>query len=480
MSSSSFETAIHTIVVSDIHLSDAEPPHPGNPLWKRFKRPKLFTDRSFEHWLEALQQEIKEPIELVLNGDILDFDSVMVIPSDSSFHISWLERRRGLFSEEEKSLFKLRVILTDHFVWVRAIRSFLLAGNRLVFVIGNHDMELHWPSLQAEFLNRLDLPEDHRANVRFCEWFYVSNKDTLIEHGNQHDAYCLCSDPVHPLIRKGSHIFVRLPFGNLAGKYIVNGMGFFNPHVETSFIMSLKGYIIFFYRYVMRTQPLILWTWLWGAMTTLLYSVTEGLLPALKDPLTVDSRVEAIAGRSNTTPSVVRTLREVHVHPAIFNPFMIMRELWLDRAFGFALVIFLSFEFFSIINVFIAVSFWFFVIPMTLLMPVFIYYARSVSSDVFKVQKAAIDAIPLLARISGVSRVVFGHTHREIHTNVGGIDTLNTGTWSPAYRDVECTKPVGRKCFAWVKPGPTGSRVADLYEWKDPGFEKIAPVPHES
>jgi hypothetical protein len=54
-----------------------------------------------------------------------------------------------------------------------------------------------------------------------------------------------------------------------------------------------------------------------------------------------------------------------------------------------------------------------------------------------------------------------------------GVEYLNTGTWSNAYRDVECTQPYGSKCFAWIKPGPDGKRVAELYVWKDGEVERL-------
>src|SRR5205085_963291 len=149
----------------------------------------------------------------------------MELPKDASFKVNWLERIRGLASEENKSRFKMKVILDAHPIWVESLRNFVAAGNRLVFIIGNHDLELHWPSLQQDLLERLNVTEAQIDQVRFCEWFYISNQDTLIEHGNQYDAYCLCSNPVHPLIKKGSKILVRLPFGNLAGRYMINGMG---------------------------------------------------------------------------------------------------------------------------------------------------------------------------------------------------------------------------------------------------------------
>ena len=51
---------MHTIVLSDFHLADAEIPPPENPLWKRFKHPELFVDASFERFLEDIQGRVKQ------------------------------------------------------------------------------------------------------------------------------------------------------------------------------------------------------------------------------------------------------------------------------------------------------------------------------------------------------------------------------------------------------------------------------------
>jgi len=462
-----FLSSDHTIVVSDIHLADAEPPHPRTPLWKEYKKPKHFIDPSFKSFLEYVRAQVSTPVELVLNGDIFDFDSVMTIPPDLPLKVSFLERLRGLNSEERKSRIKMRMILDAHPIWMSALREFILAGNKVIFVIGNHDMELHWPQVRQDLLNHLDIPESSRSSVRFCEWFYISNQDTLIEHGNQYDAYCLCSNPIHPLVRKGNKVIVRLPFGNLAGKFMVNGMGLMNPHATQSFIKSSAWeYLKFYYKYMMRTQPFLLWTWFWSAMVTLLYSVTEGFLPALRDPLTVDARIEDIAARSNAPVLVVLALKEVHVHPAIFNPLKILRELWLDRTLLLGVIVFGSFQFFSFLNVFAQVSIGWFLVPVVALLPLFVFYARNVQSEVDASQKAAYHLAPLSAQIAKVKRIVQGHTHYENHSQVDGVEVLNTGTWSPAYHDVECTQPYGRKCFAWIRPNAEGgARVAELYEW---------------
>ncbi len=465
----------HTFVVSDFHQADAQPLDPKRPLWKRFKGRDLFTDDSFERFLDHLRDLGEGEIELVLNGDIFDFDSVMAIPDEPTFHVRWLERKRGLRAEEAKSLFKMSVIINDHPVFFRALRTFLLDGHHVIIVMGNHDIELQWPVVQAAVRDALDLPEERQAGLRFCEWFYISGGDTLVEHGNQYDRYCVCINPVSPTVHVHAQDVLRLPFGNIAERYMLNGMGLFNPHVESSFIRSFKEYLIFFGRYMLRVQPLIVWTWFWSAMVTMIVSVREGLLPALHDPFALEERVDGIADRANATPGQVRGLQAMRVHPAVHNPLLILRELWLDRALAFAALLFGTFWLFTLLNVFIVTSIWVWAVFFVLTLPLFIFYARGVNSDVRNYERGLRVSLPKVARLLKVERVIMGHTHLEHHVDIAGVDVLNTGTWSPAYRDVECTEPHGRKCFAWVRPGEDG-RVADLMEWTDPGSQVIAPT----
>jgi hypothetical protein len=192
--------------------------------------------------------------------------------------------------------------------------------------------------------------------------------------------------------------------------------------------------------------------------------------------------VKEIADRANTASDIVMSLRELRVHPAIFNPLMIVRELWLDRAALLGVTLFVSFQIFSFLNVFVAVSSLWFWIPLILFLQAFIFYARTVNSDVYKVQKVALKRAPASARIAGVKRVVHGHTHQERHVYYKGTEVINNGTWSPAFHDVECTRPYGKKCFTWIRPergsdndSEKGSqkRISRLYEWKDHEAQEI-------
>lgn len=461
-----FLNAKYTAIISDIHLTEAEPEHPPGNLWKKFKSREFFFDDTLSDFLEYIQEQSEnEKTELILNGDVFDFDAVMSYPDDAPFRITWLEKIRGLFPEEAKASYKMHKILSDHPVFVEALRKFIKKGNVVVIIIGNHDLELHYHQVQNDLIYALNLTKQEQTRVRFCEWFYISNKDTLVEHGNQYDPYCLCQNPIHPLIQKFNRVEIRLPFGDLAGRYMTNGMGFFNPHVDSNFIMSFGDYIKFFTKYLVRTQPMIMWTWFWSAIVVLFQSFLDRLLPELKDPLTVEDRVNEIAEKSNATPRMVRELKELRVNPATSNPIRLARELWLDRAFIMLIGFICIFIIFAIIKLAFDISFFWMFIPLFILVPFFVFYAKSIHSDVSAVKEPNEWILSVSSRITNVKRVIYGHTHVARHEHIGDVEHLNSGCWTPAFVDVECTKPFGKKTYIWIEPGEDGKRVAQLREF---------------
>lgn len=470
MDHASFGRAKNTYIVSDIHLTTAAPVHPKDPLWRRFKQKKFFIDSQFKDFLKNIQKDNPDDssIELILAGDIFDFDGVTESPETHRFKVTLLERRRGLNAEERKSRFKIRLVLSQHPVFFQALKEFIEKGHRVVFVIGNHDLELHWKSVQKEILDFMELTDEERTLVRFNRWFYISNKDTLIEHGNQYDSHSNCQDPIHPFIRGFRRPRVRLPFGCLAHRYMLNGMGYFNPHSERTYIMGFVEYMTFFFKHLIRREPLIMWTWLQGAMVTLVMTLREGMLPTVNDPFGIDDIVDEIAKDANSTPKVVRSLREIHAPPTFTDPVGIARELWLDRAAFFFGGFLLLYILLGSINFVWQVSF-FWIFPLFILMlPFFVFYFRSIKSKIPVNVGFYRRAVLLGAKIAGVSRVIYGHTHKFAHANFNGVEHLNSGTWAPAFDDIECTKPTVPKTFVWIKPDPEESsrRIANVYAWE--------------
>jgi UDP-2,3-diacylglucosamine pyrophosphatase LpxH len=461
----------HTVILSDIHLTDAEPPS-SHRLWKAYKRSEHFVDGEIEQLLETLQRQGQgqgdAPIELILNGDIFDFDSVMTMPLDAA-GLNLFEKWRGMAPEEPKSLFKMRAIIHDHPVFFEALAAFLGRGHRVVFVIGNHDLELSWPGVQA--LVRETLGADEAA-VCFADWFYLSNKDTLVEHGHLHDSFCTAIDPLHPFIRRRGVRRVRLPFGNLAERYMINGMGPMNPHVDSSFIKSNVGeYVRFFVQEILPVQPLLVWTWFWGACLTFGHAMFEAFLPAEQEPTSLQGRVEQIARRANVEPGTVWAMREHRAQSAVYRPWVLAQELWIDRVFVIGASLLLALQLYSIARLFRPLPLTWLGLPVFLCLSVAFVYTFGVRSSLAAALQRSREAALLSARLTGVSRVVHGHTHEVAHTRTGGIEYLNPGTWSPAFHDSACTKRFGERCIVSLRPRPNGGpRVGQLFVFEQGGL----------
>lgn len=466
--SHSFKSAKFTAIISDLHLCEAEPINPKFPLWKKFKTKQFFFDDIFTTFLQEIEAKAKgAPVELIMNGDIFDFDSVLRLPEEPIFSISRLEKKRGLFPRVERSCYKIKVILEDHSVFVRALTNFIRRGNRVVFVIGNHDLELHFPEVQQEIRHALDLTQEQQRQVRFVEWFYISNEDTLVEHGNQYDPYCLCEDPINPYVQGYNFVSLKLPFGNLACRYIMNGLGFFNPHVDSNYIMGIKEYVTIFLRYMARAQPLMVFTWFFGSIVTLIQSFKDRLAAPIRNPLKIEARIEQIATNSNAEPRMVREMKELFVAPAASNPFLLARELWLDRAFLIFLAFFLIFELMIFVRQVYDLSFFWAFIPMFLALPFFLFYSKSITSLVSSYKEPNERILAMTSTITKVKRVIYGHTHHVRHEMIGAVEHLNSGCWSPAFLDIECTKPLDQKTYIWISPTENGERQAELYKFID-------------
>lgn len=465
-------SSLCTAIISDLHLTDPEPPRhrtrSKHPLWKKFKTKDFFIDESLIQFLGHIQDLAKgQKIELILNGDIFDFDSVMSLPDKAIFNINWLETRRGLFPRQERSVFKIKIILEEHKKFIDALGDFIRAGNDLVIIPGNHDVELHFAEVQSEILKSLKLSEEQLKQVRFTDWFYISNNDTLIEHGHQQDPYCMCENPLNPFLLEYNELSIRLPFGNVACRYIMNGLGLFNPHVEKNYIMSISGYLKFFFKYLITAQPGIIWTWLWGATATLWHVTADRFAEPYRGPISNERRVYEAAIKSQTSPAVVRELQELFASPAASDPILIAKELWLDRLFliiiGFISLYFLG----SFLQTITSISFWWIFVPFSLLVPFFLFYARSVTSLVSQYKEPSESLLTKQAEVSGVRRIIYGHTHIARHEFYGMVEHLNSGSWSPAFTNVECTESIEKNTYVWIAPSADdpNTRKAELLQF---------------
>lgn len=448
----------NTIVVSDLHLTEIQPIDERRPLWMSYKNKDHIIDGYFADMLEHLELSISGEIELVLNGDTFDFDTILTLPDNRE--VDWLSKRRGLGSEEWMSLFKMDVIINDHPIWFGAVKNFITSGNRVVFIVGNHDIELYWPSVQQRIYDALNTDED---SVIFCNSFYISEQDTYISHSHQFDPNCVVKDTINPLIQIGSNPMMRLPFGDQATRYVLNGIGWLNPHCHTNYIKSISEYFSLLVKYL-RAQPLMVWSWLWGSIATFLLSLRDHLMPSLRDPLLIEEKISNIAERSNATPAMVRRLRALRSPSACANPINVFRELWLDRILLLFGLLFMAWQIMLHINIAISVSMVWFLVPFMALFPILMVYSLSIEPSTSNKCLLTEELAEYIIKITGVKRIIFGHTHLTEQFAVGPAEYFNPGCWAPAFSEPECINKVNDQALVWIKPEGE-ERTAKLYTW---------------
>lgn len=182
------------LVFSDVHLGSDLVHHarPDAPL-----RTRTADDR--DNALAALldfyrdHPENGRPWRLVIAGDFVDFVGMSVSPPREGTSTAPDEDdvAFGLGNAEDHTIYKLRCVARHHRVVFEALGKFVAAGNTLVVVRGNHDVDFHWPAVQDEFVRQLaTYAPVRRGQIEFEPWFYYEPDRVYVEHGHQYDRYC--------------------------------------------------------------------------------------------------------------------------------------------------------------------------------------------------------------------------------------------------------------------------------------------------
>jgi UDP-2,3-diacylglucosamine pyrophosphatase LpxH len=456
----------HSVVISDIHLSEVER---GDGLWMRYRQEPYSPDRAISSMLDALLARVAgDELVLVLNGDIFDLDAPRVVDDESVFH--------DLPRNAEHAVPMMQAILRDHPVFVSAVARVLAAGHTVVFISGNHDVQLTLPEVRDVVRERLitatralDASLDRGAlepRIVFRAWFHITTDGILIEHGNQYDSYCCYRYPMAPFA--GDSQEIQPTMGSLATRNLISRMGYFNPHVDDSFMLSFFGYIVHWARYYLFSRRSLAFAWALGAGRTIVELVRR------RDPESRARRRQniALAARENGVHVryVARHAR-LFARPAEDDLGAVMRELWVDRVLLIGAT--------------------------ALFAGLWITFARGALVAGAAIAPALIFGYELLVpkptleqtwrrvgryarRVAAVHRaraVVFGHTHHPEEAWENGVFIGNSGSWSAAYRDLECTTPLeeGRPVI-WLKSGINGRPEISggLMTWKDGAFEPRA------
>jgi UDP-2,3-diacylglucosamine pyrophosphatase LpxH len=221
------KTSREIYIISDIHLG-GEYPKPGD-LNQRGFRICTHAD-AVARFINGLAEPLpgRGPIELVLNGDTVDFLAERA-PNSSSW-------------DPAVAVDKLNAIVRRDLPVFEALGRFLEKGHRLVLLLGNHDIELCLPSVRRALYDAIGIKGSHDFEFIYDGEAYRVG-DLLIEHGNRYDMFNIVDFDAlrrcRSLLSRLQEIPGRYKFEAPAGSYMVSSV--INPiKGDYSFVDLLK------------------------------------------------------------------------------------------------------------------------------------------------------------------------------------------------------------------------------------------------
>ncbi|WP_447975239.1 hypothetical protein [Nitrospira sp. Kam-Ns4a] len=226
------------LIISDLHLKEAE----KSPAGRLFYFDQDFTDflRHYRHTYAGQRRW-----RLIIGGDFIEFYhriNEALNPRGKLLRGTALTETDLKFypgTEWPKSVWKLDRILRSHQLLLIALARFILEGNEIHILRGNHDLECFWPQVQEQF--RALVAEHHPAGVtymemktlvqehiRFVPWFYYEKDLLYVEHGHRYDPYCSNAHHLCPVLpRKPDRL--EMAFSAFTMRYFVARLHYADP-----------------------------------------------------------------------------------------------------------------------------------------------------------------------------------------------------------------------------------------------------------
>jgi UDP-2,3-diacylglucosamine pyrophosphatase LpxH len=456
----------HTVAISDIHLCEIER---TDGLWMRYRQAAYSPDKDLASMLDALRARVaavpSDELCVVLNGDIFDFDAPRVIDGQSVFH--------DLPRTAQHAVPAIAAMLDDHPIFVAALGRLLADGHDVVFVSGNHDVLLTLPEVRAIVTDRLMAeagPDARREKILFRAWFHRTPDGVVLEHGHQYDGYCAHRYPMIPFGKGEQEI--QPTMGSLTARNLVSRMGYFNPHVDGSYMLTAVGYITHWARYYLFSPHSLMAAYARGALHVLAELVRR------RFPASRSLRRQNIRAAAAETGA---TIRQVARHARLFDTpaedrlRRVIREFWLDRV---------AFSALSILSVaaFLVFAHGPLLLGAVVVPALFLAYELSIPKEPMDATWARVQrAARRVARVHKARAVVLSHTHHPAGAWEDGVFYGNTGTWSSAYKDLECTQLLHEeRPIVWLKSDASGELSGGLVSWKNGAFVEAAARPETS
>lgn len=446
------------LLLSDVHLgsdlNDGGETHPRSQE----------IDRDLAHCIAFYASEKPGPLaarwRMVAVGDFVDFVGMSIDPRPGdalATELSQAEKEYGLGGAEDRVLLKLARAEERHPDVFAALREFVAAGNAITFMQGNHDLELHWESVQNAFRDRVCGDDaEARARIDFEPWFVHQNGFVYIEHGHQYDPFCAVPYILAPLSpRDPKRVFPSL--SDCLLRYIVRrtpgmkeygheGRGLMS-YVSWSFGLGVKGCSDLLRRFVVCIG--------------MLRDVAAGY--ETPDGVAIKKEHEAkLSARAKAEGVSVRTLEEalaLHVPSLGSTPRLVLASVMLDRLGVFfiaipALILLLAYQ--QWIAVFVLAFVW-----------ALLHLELSSLRPSVDPAKLMAERAEDLVRLFPASFVVMGHTHVPDTRQLGAATYVNLGSWAEGEPEKDETKPYRAARTHLVIHEQPDRHEAQLLRWKD-------------
>lgn len=186
-------------VLSDLHLNA------GNSRAGRNSHENGLAAAQVVRFLRTIIQESEQTgqeIELIINGDFLDF---LQVPAVKGYHpTASYPLDVYLDSSETASILRLDNIYNSHRPVFEALANFMqitVPQRRLTIIKGTHDVHFFWPRVKSRLRELLNASGTRSSLLLFAEEF-VSREKIYIEHGHQRaetiTRYPDFRNPLHP------------------------------------------------------------------------------------------------------------------------------------------------------------------------------------------------------------------------------------------------------------------------------------------
>jgi UDP-2,3-diacylglucosamine pyrophosphatase LpxH len=208
-------------VVSDFHLGKGRYLSDGSPnLLEDF-----VYDREFAEFLEyyTVGEFSNIPVELVLNGDILNL-----------LQVDYYGVHSHLMTERSVC-YALEKIIEGHSIFFEGLKKFSARPHHTItYVVGNHDIGMIFKKAQVMFSRACAPFEAEPENdtwVSFYDERHIQD-GILIEHGQQYERFAKVNMQ-DPFVTRGfAEPVINLPWGSLFVAVILPKIKMERPHVD--------------------------------------------------------------------------------------------------------------------------------------------------------------------------------------------------------------------------------------------------------